>query len=306
MAAKRPSSQAGESSALFLAWRWHLRVSRAIHPKRYNKELDAFAPRIFGNAKVGWRIPDDEDTEAIDDAIARGSYTFHNLFHRSDFMAQKHNDQNKLDHPFTSSPQVPPTVGLYFYRDGRCTDYVCFAKTYGAKLFMDLVTEDQTISWISDNSLLLSPSDVTVTGAGKHDLETVMEHEFSTKEQQFILPAPYPQQALSIVNRAIPRPSETMAKPKIDEEAPQGAKRKRSGSDPQRPAPDASSRRSRRPSEDANTISIADIAQKLKINPREARSLLRKTDTPKPATGRWEWPQDEAAQIETLLRKAMA
>lgn len=304
MAAKRPNSDADQKRALYRVWRHHLEVTRVVHHhKRYPQELHAFAPRIFNQKATRYRIPDDEDLEAIDDTISRGSYTFHNLFRRSDFMARQHNEQTKFSHPFTSSPQVPPTIGLYFYKDGRCTDYVCFAKTYGATLFMNLVTEDQTISWLSDNSLELSPSGVVVTGAGKHDLENAMEHELTPQERQFVLPAPYPQQALSIVNRAIPRPVVEPQKSEIDEKAPRERRKRVAGSNPRQTPEKAPSRPSRRLSGDPSAVSIGEIAQSLKIAPREARHALRQLKITKPAHGRWEWPQVEAADIAKTLQE---
>lgn len=52
----------------------------------------------------------------------------------------------------------------------------------------------------------------------------------------------------------------------------------------------------------AGTITVAMIAESLNIAPREARARLRKSKVTKPDSG-WQWPEDEAKEIEELIAK---
>lgn len=288
MATKRPSSEKGQEQALYAAWRWLLHVSRTIHHnKRYPPELHAFAPRVFNERLTKYHIPEDDDLSAIDDYRQRGSYTLDNMFYRSDFMAQLHN-------PFPSSPQVPPIIGFHFYRDKRPVAFHNFAALYSAKHFIDYLIEEsgEKPKWTGDNSLEIG--DLAIVGEAKNDLERIFEYTLTPQEEKWVLPAPYPRQALALLHRTMP----------FDENASQARETPPSGKTPRKQRPEAASKpaRQQKPAID-NAVTIASIADELKMTPKDARIILRRLKVTKPAHGRWEWPATEAAQIKATLKE---
>lgn len=104
-------------------------------------------------------------------------------------------------------------------------------------------------------------------------------------------PAPTPPTADRTKRRTRTETTKTPADPKVETkvEAKDTPPTKRASS----PA------RKERP---AGLQSIGEIAASINLDPREARSILRSTKTPKPAEG-WAWPTAEIESIVKLLNK---
>lgn len=67
-------------------------------------------------------------------------------------------------------------------------------------------------------------------------------------------------------------------------------------------APPAPQKRPKRRSDDPNVVLLVDICKSLKIDPSDARRLIRKAGWAKPANGRWEWPKLNAVQVADDLK----
>lgn len=227
---------------------------------RFSKDPHTFAPREFIRPGV-WRITEPEE---VQDTYERGLFRYSTLQQRVTIMARQSNE------PFPSSPTRPPVYVIRFDSPrGLAIHGFCIPSA--AKAFVDQVIRDDSYTWKSDYHIYLPDLELTVSCS---KLEEVMECT-----THFDLPIPYPSLARQI--RATP----THYDPPTDEQP----KRERTPRTPRESAP--------RPSTDGMT-SIAEIAHTLGIDPRTARQLLRKTNTPKPDHG-WSWA-DPAPIIEKL------
>lgn len=214
---------------------------------------------------------------------ARGLYTIATLEERNKQMAisLQHELVSKgMDEPFPASPTRPPRLALRFYRDNQFIAVHSFYGIYAAARFVQAVIGDEKFTWDSDTSIITSAG-IRIVGEYASDLDKVMEHEDNRLEEQWVMPAPYPSYVHMITRREPP----LEAKPAL----------------PPKPSKEPRSTTKRRKTE--GLISIAQIADELKMTPRQARGILRDTSTPKPASGSWEWDEAGAANIRKLLEK---
>lgn len=186
----------------------------------------------------------------------------------------------KLDPPFPSPPQRPPKYSIYFHQ-GNSLKYVgTFAAKYSAKKFLNVVVGDNDIRW--NNSNQFTSTEVTVKCEGY--LEDLMEYELKPAEEQWELPEPFASEARylntgrhapKVAPSPPPHPNEKVSPPK--EGTNRRAQVSRDG-----------------------LIPLATICAEIKVDPREARQILRKS-MDKPTAG-WAFSPDEAKKIKGLLK----
>ena len=233
-------------------------LAQKLSGGRFSKDPHTFALRQFVRPGL-WRITEPEEVQA---AYERGLFRYSTLQQRVTIMARQSNE------PFPSSPTRPPVYVIRFDSPrGLAIHGFCIPSA--AKAFVDHVLRKDAYTWKSDYHLYVPDLELTISCS---KLEEVMECT-----THFDLPIPYPQLANQI--RATPTHYDP---PTAEQPARQPKERK-----PTTP----------RPSADGLT-SIADIAHTLNIDPRTARQLLRKTNTPKPEHG-WAWA-DPTPIIEKL------
>lgn len=302
----RPRTEEDTLVSLFSVeelWEQHVRLARKRHNgSRFKtaEELDTFAPRKFigvrrtsGDRRQLWRIPEAEDEEAIEEMKWRGLWDAKTLYIRNDYMAKSLYQEliaKGMDEAFPSSPTRPPRFGFHFFRDGDFAAFHNFYGRYAAKRFIDQVLDGNDFTWVDDATIRTTSGDPIITIRAEHftDMEAVMEHEDSKLEEQWELPIPYTGYARAI--RRLPQfiPGEheqrddtpTPAKPKRERAPKRAATRKSVGDD---------------------MMTIGQLADELGMSAREARGILRKSNTPKPDHG-WAWPKNEVDAIRKLLK----
>jgi hypothetical protein len=201
---------------------------------------------------------------------------------------------------FPSSPQRPPEHTVYFTR-GDIRIVIPFGATYSAKKFIASALDDEPEAKWKDE-FTLKAGDITIRC--EPGLEHIMEYKLTPQERAWQLPSPYTGYADIIrtgkSHKIPPSP------------APSGIQYQKGGTLPgdtktktkaKSSTPQEKSSREPRQSRDGLT-SIADICATLKIEPRVARAILRKSNTPKPPHG-WAWDAKAAASITALIKKGL-
>lgn len=184
-----------------------------------------------------------------------------------------------LEKPFPSNPHRPAKHVIWFSRRNNLLQINGFCTLYAAKKFVEAVIGDEEYKWRDTNEFITVDSGMIV----KSDtLEDIIEHEYSPQETAWALPEPYASEAhfLATGERYSAKPP-----PKDFEVVPIPQRR---SSTP-------------RPSRDGLTT-LATICADIKLDPREARAILRKSNTPKPATG-WSGDDAWAKSIKQLLTR---
>lgn len=202
------------------------------------------------------------------------------------------NRRTSLKSPFPCYGGTPPLGGFWVRNLERNTrSYLNFAAAYSAKKFLEAFTEGREHSFEDlskedfevrccgadprDCSLVVEDC-VVISWAGTGTMRDLLNHKYTREEEAWVLPEPYPQhilRALGQLTRGTPRVSKREARK------------------------EAKVRMSKE-----GFTSIAEICTEMKLDPREARSLLRRKKVEKTELG-WAWPADSIGKIKSLLKE---
>lgn len=233
-------------------------------------------------------MPDHTFAVPTDELEERGLLDINILTTRIDYMASS----QKLD-PFTSSPSQPPKCSLrgeWENEDGSPgkMQLRTFRGLWGAKKLYDFWTDHKQVKWLTPTKLVTEDG-MTIQSP---ELEKIVEYELSREERSYVWPEPFNGEVTHFKNKTSVKTVNARAehsKPDKPAKEPRKAKEKKE--------------RVPRPSKDG-LVSIGEIAQELKIEPRIARGVLRDTKTPKPDAG-WAWPKDQVEKIKSIIKKGM-
>jgi len=232
----------------------YVELCQSLSGGRFSKDPHTFAPRKFISPGL-WRITEPEE---IAETYERGLFRYSILQQRITIM------KSQITEHFSSSPARPPVYVLRF-DSPRGLAIHGFCTAVASKMFLDQVIRDDDYTWKSDYHIYVPTLELTISCS---KLEEIAECT-----QSMTLPEPYPSLARQI--RATPTHYDP---PTTEQPTPKERKPK--------------AERTPRPSTDGMT-SIADIAEQLNIDPRTARQILRKLNTPKPDHG-WSWADPSA------------
>ena len=198
-----------------------------------------------------------------------------------DYMAKAVTDKLGLPPAF---PQALSTIhsnyGFYVKR-GKRSSFFNFHSTYAAKKFLDYVIADLPFVWITTGRIEVDDT-IVIREEMAGQLENAIEHEYTPNEARWEIPEPMRSYYAGAIGRALPVESAPApVSPPVRE----------------RPKPTAP-----RPAKNTTgtLVTIADIAQELSIDAREARALLRKAKVDKPGSS-WAWDAADAAAIKKKL-----
>lgn len=211
-----------------------------------------------------------------------------------------------LEPHYPSSPTRPPKAHFYFTGlkpDG--TEHFFFTHAYGAMYaaahWLQRIMDEAEgkLSWLSTECIRIYHEDTGYSIIIKGELEEAAEYEFTKEEKAWTPPFPDSKQLSRAILYHIPKaelsPQPTSPTEEPDEK-PKEPTPARSTSAPKRhkttkPAPDG-------------TVTVAQIAEQLNIQPNKARNILRKASVAKPAGG-WTFKTDDpmVKKITELLKK---
>lgn len=176
--------------------------------------------------------------------------------------------------------------------------------------------------WVSADRLALNDW-IIITANGPHTLERIMEAKV---DKQYKLPAPYDYYAEQIMayhwglHPQVNSRTRGSALPEADYEKLKPPSRIRESNERQSREKRADKYKARRTSalkpneasrlkqaktpKSTDGVSLAQICTSLKIDPKEARAALRKTNYPKPGAG-WEWDKSQADKISRDVKAAV-
>lgn len=221
----------------------------------------------------------------LDDFICRGLYTYDILLSRNWTLHMTLEEKLGLPPAFpTALSKITSKFGFYCKYDGRFI-FQNFHSAYAARVFLDTIISGVPMKWTKENEVLLE-NGMTIRSEGKDQLADALEHTLAGPEVQWQAPEPYPRIWLSFIGKrpfVIANPHQTPAKTKRRQQSPDEKRTKavakvRSG----------------------DHITISQIADELKTEPRVLRALLRKLNIDKPDHG-WAWPPSEATRIKSRL-----
>jgi hypothetical protein len=223
---------------------------------------------------------------------------------RTTLMARiEHN--NELE-PFGSKD---PILLWFKHNSGETVAYHKFARSFSAKKFLDLVIADSDTAWLNDNTLAINKGwlHISTDPQSTHTLEQLMEYEYKKAEKEWQHDAVWTEYAERIRSFHIGRHPDVnnpirAAKglpPATDEEVVARGKKPAEGG---RIAREEKKQPKAKPSREGVTTLQA-VCAALKIEPKEARTALRKAAIPKPAGG-WQWSDAQAVpDIKALVDK---
>lgn len=237
-------------------------------------------------------------------------------------MARRKRDTNEGSQPvskgaalgraFPSSPMFPPTHAVYCRYPASLPEgsdkrlvVMNFCSMYAAKKFVDSMIQGNTFKWQKARvNLGYKVPDTIVTEDDleircPQGLEEIMEYEYANDaEREWQLPEQYERQASLI--RRLPG---TPANLEFDGEM--------SGADIERAAGVRGSTKPKREKKEPKAkvdktglISVSDIAEQMKIEPRDARQALRKSKMEKP-TGGWLFAPGEVEKIKAIIKAGL-
>lgn len=171
---------------------------------------------------------------------------------------------------------LPPTKGwphhneyvLYCDKDEKDI-IIIFQHVFEATHFLEALIDEEDYDF-EGKDILLTESGVTVRAT---NLKEIAEHEFTTKEQQWVLPPMFKEQALYLIYGE----KSVTAPPILGRRAPKIS-------------------RSRR----GEYLGIKPLAARLGITPQLCRGLLRKSKIKKPDIG-WLWKPNELEEVAQSL-----
>jgi len=210
-----------------------------------------------------------------------------------------------LKHWAPSSPHRPPKYNLKLSRGKQFLATMSFCAEYAATYMIDLLRADaDKTTWVNPKTITFEHGDFSITVEGDH-LELLCEYKMTPKEKEWVPPEPYASLWPSYLTD---RPGQPI---RLDTpEAPVAPKGPVRTSD-KHPNPQQVPKRNHEvsPPKKAKVskdglVSIGDIAEQMKVLPRDARQILRKTKTPKPDAG-WAWPKSEVEKIKGIIKKGL-
>lgn len=195
-------------------------------------------------------------------------------------MIRKHHPKAVLDPPYPAAPSRLARHELKFEREGKLIAVTGFYAVYAARKFLEECIGKKKVKWVSsteikhDNFTVKSPT-----------LETILEHEYTPAEEEWVLDVPYLSQAQAIHS----------GKAKVitvsKERHADGDKKRPMTRPPREPKPDG-------------LITLAQLCKEMKIDSGDARVLLRKKST-KPDHGTWAWPPGKELDNNRKLLKEL-
>jgi hypothetical protein len=265
MAMGRQRSRADEHQGVSEnVWNEYIRISR----KNKNHTFSAYQENFCYPTKTLKQT-----------AMERGIYHTSILIARNDIMAQTHNTALKLRPPFPSAPFKSAIWGFYIRRDEQQSpSFHNFAANYSAKHFLDFMINGKPYKWLND-STIITDSGVEIRCEQGPAIEQVIEYDLKGTEREWEIPEPYKSTFYKIRDGKKPSNGEQEPTRTAVKEARVKSKTPRANKD--------------------GLTSLADIANEIGIDPREARRILR-THSQKPDAG-WAWPTEEIEAIKNTI-----
>lgn len=196
--------------------------------------------------------------------------------------------------PTPASPTRPPKINIQIkIDDGRSFSWN-FSALFAARRAIDFLISDRKTTWIDDNTLTIKGTrhEVTVSTDIKPDgLSDLMEYELAPREKAWELPSDYMRVGASMF---VDHQPSSYIEPTSSPSPQTSSKRQRTTT------PKPAKERKERP---LDVVGLPDVIAGLDIDAKQARMILRKTNTPKPDHGRWEWSKDDATAIHAILKK---
>jgi hypothetical protein len=183
-----------------------------------------------------------------------------------------------LADPFPHPPQKAGKYQVRIFRDKDLKALLIFAACYAARHFVDLCLKDQKWDYVGDHRLEADDGHILIWSEQLHE---IMDHKMTQEEAAWELPRPYPNYAHMVLDGTWSDSKEVKAEPEPH------------------PAPATKHEKTPKSSRDG-LISIGQIATELRLDPREARAILRKKNIEKPTAG-WAWSEEEVLAIKKLL-----
>lgn len=199
------------------------------------------------------------------------------------------------------SPTRPPKAHFYFTGlkpDG--TEHFFFTHAYGAMYaaahWLQRIMDEAEgkLSWLSTNVIRIYHEDTGYSIIIKGELEEAAEYEPTKEEKAWTPPFPDSRKLSRAILYHIPK-AELSPQPTSPIDEPEEKPKERHQA-PKR-------HKTTKPSADG-TITVAQIAETLNIQPNKARNILRKASVAKPAGG-WTFKTDDpqVQKITELLKK---
>ena len=186
--------------------------------------------------------------------------------------------RSTLAPPWSASPSRPPRHVLYCDNEEKARRYIVNAYSlYAIKKIFDALVGDTKVEQLTRDTCEVDER-ITI----KSDtLEDIMEYEYTSEEEAWELPSPYPQEINLFLHGN--RMSQDIVHVERDDRG------------------NVKSSSSKKPSVDRSKfVTIQDICAELKIEPRDGRAILRKAKIEKPEGG-WLWQGPKADEIKKLL-----
>lgn len=252
--------------------------------KRIEEDQNVSSDTIHRYKALIQNVPDHTFAIPFHELKERGLYDENILIERNDYMASAQTLE-----PFASSPSKPPKCSLRIeWPDLGKMQIRTFRGLWGAKLLYDFLVEFKAVRWLTETKLIVDETGLLVSSP---ELESIVEYKLKKDEETYQWPEPFLSEITAFKNRTSIKSSKGN-----DHQLPDGEKRKER-------VPKEKKERVPRPSKDG-LISIGDIADEMKIEPRIARGILRDSKTPKPDAG-WAWPKTEVDAIKALIKKGL-
>lgn len=202
---------------------------------------------------------------------------------RSATVEAQESPRGQLEEAFPSPPSRNPRYGFYCTNAAGAFTYKNFYGKYAARHFIDFLAQGSPIKWVNPFTIKTEGGIVIKTstsGNPRRDagdactLEEVLDYEMNDLEANWEPPSNIMQEW----ERFLVQTPEVFT------------------------MGNSGSTRSSRPQRSEDNTTVAELAEELGMEPRQARQILRKAKTPKPPQG-WEWPEDEVDAIKEILRK---
>lgn len=205
-------------------------------------------------------------------------------------MANREATRSGLVEPYPSSPKRPPNYHLCCRKDGRLFT-IAFFGTYAAKHALNALLEGRTFKWKNDDEIICDD------GMSIKDsrLEELIEYDMKGAEKDWVLD----DTTGNSIKRFIAGGS--FARESKEEQVATGEKTKATKTKPEKKEREKKERIPRASKE--GLVTVGDIAERLKMDAREARGILRTLKVEKPDAG-WAWPDKEADAIAERIEKA--
>jgi len=251
--------------------------------------------------------PDDVfalDEWTMDCIRRRGLLDLRTLSYRNRWLAVSDAKRLGLPEPFPAYPYKGPVAIHFAFRcefEGRFM-MLSFHAAYAAKHFINTLLHGLTFKQIS-NDVIRADNGLTIKGEWRDCLNEVLEHKLTENELKWRAPEPYPYYwARFLGKRELPAldymmPPQLMTGGEQREARPVVVKRRERTQEEKKTVVRAKIK-------GGDYITIGQIADELKTQPRVLRGILRDLKQPKPEHG-WAWPPSEAEKIKSKLKSRL-